>query len=138
MSTPETKTAPLDGIAPYPRTGREATADALIKYSAAFGLMHSHIALNTASASDPQFQKSIACSVSSFTTAHLLREISRLAPESADAIARDLWSHWEGGELGEWLWEWLTEYGIDPAPIEGIAAEVMNRIREKAAAQTPA
>lgn len=127
------KSAPLDGIAPYPRRGRDVTAEAIIKHYAAFGLMHSFIALNAASALDPQFKKSIAHSVSSFTTVYLLREIVLTSPERANAIARDLWMNWEGGELGEWLWEWLAAYGIDPAPIEGIAAEVEKNIREKAA-----
>jgi hypothetical protein len=45
----------------------------------------------------------------------LLREFAAAAPEAAAKAARDLWDAWSGGEtMGEWAYEWLTEYGVHP------------------------
>ena len=47
----------------------------------------------------------------------LLQTIQRMAPGLADGIARDFDSLHESGEVGELLWEWATERGLDPEQI---------------------
>lgn len=47
----------------------------------------------------------------------LLQIIQRMAPGLADGIARDFDSLHESGEVGELLWEWATERGLDPEQI---------------------
>ena len=52
-----------------------------------------------------------------FAATHLLRAL-RAHPE-ADAEARLLWESWEdGANMGELLYEWLSEEGIDPEQVQ--------------------
>lgn len=61
--------------------------------------------------------------INEFAIVRLLRALVEHAPEQADVVAKDLWSAWEdGGATGEWIWEWLTEYGIDPEAINAAVA----------------
>lgn len=64
----------------------------------------------------------------------LLQTIQRMAPGLADGIARDFDNLHESGEVGEWLWEWATERGLDP---EAIIEETRAKIAFDKKAATP-
>lgn len=114
----------LDDIAPYPAKEEDATAKAMTAHFAAFSLMHQTMALNGAFDADrDKYMRSIGFAVSYYGLAHLLREVQgRAGVEAADAVARDLWLAWEdGSSLGEWCWEWLSSYGVDPEAVQKVA-----------------
>ena len=64
----------------------------------------------------------------------LLQTIQRMAPGLADGIARDFDSLHESGEVGELLWDWATERGLDP---EAIIEEAKAKIAETKTGATP-
>jgi hypothetical protein len=128
------KRSPLDDIAPYPRSPNEATAEALIKHHIAFGLMHDRIAWNH-SDDRPQWDKSLACVVSSYTAALLLMSVREHAGAvAADQVARNLWLALEAGELPPELWTWAQDEGLDPQQIKAIGDQVTENIRAMRAA----
>jgi len=105
-------------LAPYPAAADQVNADNLARHltAAAFARQprlfrpEQTAALNQAIAS---------AYVAEYAVAALLRALTAVAPEAADQAARDVWDAWEdGGTCGEQLWEWLTEYGIDPGSVE--------------------
>lgn len=133
---PTPRRHPLADVAPYPTCAEDATAAALVKHFAAFGLMHNWLATEfVPGKEDTQFRQSIACVVSSFTTAYMLAELEDKAGlQAADAAARELWSSWEAGDaVAGWLWQIGDEFGLDMKAIERAAAQVAQNIRAKAA-----
>ncbi|MFD1546926.1 hypothetical protein [Nonomuraea guangzhouensis] len=138
--TDKIKRHPLADIAPYPATVDDATADALVKHFAAFGLMHNWLATEfVPGKEDTQWRQSVACVVSSFTTAYMLAELEDKAGlQAADAAARELWSSWEAGDaVAGWLWQTASEFGLDMKVIERAADQVTQNIRAKAAGASP-
>lgn len=66
----------------------------------------------------------IAWTVEAYGVIYLLAALRKVAPDVADAAARNLFSAWDSGELGEWVYQWgdeltagkpLTLYGIPDA-----------------------
>lgn len=118
----------LDKIAPYPQREEDVTADVMAAHFAAFALMHQALVLNHLDHKNDRadYMRSIGHAVSYYGLASLLRQVKRHAgAEKADEVAKALWEAWEdGSSIGEWCWEWLTEYGIDPEAVQKAAAEV--------------
>lgn len=124
--------SPLDEFAPYPRHAKDVTASSLIKHYAAFGQMHNRVADEFIAEDQTQYRTSLGHVVSSFTTVYLLAEIRfRLGVETANDVARELWSVWQDGELPSWLRDWADEEGLDHNKIAGAADEVVKNIRAK-------
>lgn len=118
----------LDKIAPYPRREEDVTADAMAAHFAAFALMHQALVLNHLDHENDraEYMRSVGHTVSYYGLASLLRRVKEHAgSEKADEFATDLWLDWEDGSgIGEWCWEWLTGYGIDPEAVQKVASEV--------------
>ena len=122
--------------APYPRNEDEVTAAALLRHltvaaQVAWAMQWETFEKYYDAAKDPALRDlwmaSISLSVSDFTGVFLLRALIEHAPIAvADQVARDLWLVWEdGGAVGEWLWEYLDEYGINGDEItEAVTAAV--------------
>ena len=128
----------LNKLAPYPTREQDVTADALARVMAVTGQGDNARIFPTMYARDnaegtPEFvamdlihAMTMAGAVQSYTIVHLLRTLQEIAPDKADEVAKDVWNAWEdGGAIGEWLYEWLTEYGIDPAAVADIARQAM-------------
>lgn len=133
-----------DTFAPYPRDEDDVTAATLARHMAvAAQVAHSQIFPSmyardaaegpgradkdspTAKLTAEVHHLTLVNAINEYAIVHLLRALVEHAPQQADAVAKDLWNAWEdGGATGEWLWEWLTEYGIDP---EAINAAVSRR-----------
>ncbi len=136
-AAPATKREPLAELAPYPQRLDQVTAEAMAKHYAAFAQMHNHMVTALIATSDrDQWTKSIANVVAYYGVTYLLRELEeRAGTKQADEVARLLWSAWqEGSGVGIDLWEWLTEYDIDPEAVNEVAGEVYKALQEKAAA----
>lgn len=101
--------------APYPTSSGEVTAENLARHLTVQA-QRTNGQIMTASGID---RDAMARFVYEFGCAHLLREaLAHLGPVDADEIARALWEAWDdGGTPGELLWEWLTEYGINPEQV---------------------
>ncbi|MGA4989954.1 hypothetical protein [Nonomuraea bangladeshensis] len=129
---------PLHDIAPYPRNREEADADALIRYYAAFGEMHSHLA--QALTDKDRYKQSIGHVVNSYMITYLLSELrERAGWRAADEVAREMWEDLEGGALPPILWEYVSEEGMSHEAIAATAKQVEANIRaELAAASAPA
>jgi hypothetical protein len=104
-----------NNLAPYPTSVDDVTADKLARHLAV-GAQRDLRA--TMDASDVT-RDAMARLVYGWGVTFLLRELQERAGVTvADAVAQDLWEAWEdGSSLGEFLWEWLTEYGIDPEAV---------------------
>jgi sulfite reductase beta subunit-like hemoprotein len=102
-------------LAPYPTSAEEVTAEKLARHLA---VAAQHSFRTTMDATEPD-RAAMTVFVHEWGIVFLLRELQeRAGTHVADAVARQLWESWEdGGGLGEFLWEWLTEYGIDPEAV---------------------
>jgi hypothetical protein len=101
-------------LALYPASADEVTADRLAA-SLAVSAQRRYLATIDAPELD---RTAMNLFVKEWGVIYLLRETQeRMGVDAADRLARDLWQAWEGGELGEYLHEWLTEYGIDPKTV---------------------
>jgi hypothetical protein len=69
----------------------------------------------TAKASDRTFTE--------FAVVFLLRVLAEKLPDEADEITRELVQCGEDGDLVEWLWDWLEEWGIDPDEVAKLAKQ---------------
>lgn len=101
--------------APYPTSAEDVTADKLARHLA---VQAQRSYLKTMGAAEPN-RDAMARFVYEWGLVFLLREVQeRAGSHVADTVARGLWEAWEDGSgLGEFLWEWLTEYGIDPVAV---------------------
>lgn len=114
---------PLNDIAPWPRTEDEATADSLGRFLVVQAWAHRTHRRTATSDTDREWATSEI--VNSFGIAWALRALQSVAPDTADEAARDLWLAWEdGAAVEEWLWSWLTGFGIDPAGVDAVAGEL--------------
>ncbi|GIM88857.1 hypothetical protein [Paractinoplanes toevensis] len=105
----------MTNLAPYPTSADDVTADKLARHLA---VATQHLHIKTIDAPDVS-RDAMGRFVHQWGVLFLLREIQeRAGVHQADALARALWESWQdGSHLGEMLWEWLTEYGIDPEAI---------------------
>lgn len=117
-------TNPLNTIAPYPSRESEATADALARNLTVVAQLNWRRMLDTETAEETRAATNLM--VNLFGIVKVLKALQTVAPETADEVARDLWSDWEdGGSVGEWLHSWLRDFGIDPEQVNAAAAELM-------------
>jgi hypothetical protein len=124
----------LEKFAAYPTSEQDVTADKLARISAVqaqaswsriFPLLHAKNEAKgkpNAKDADDIHYLTMANAVAEYTVVHLLRTLQEHAPEKADEVARDIWGTWEdGGAVGEWVWEWLAGYGINPDEVSAAA-----------------
>lgn len=112
----------LNGLAPYPKTLEDATAEAMARDHAVRTQAHFVRSMDLPFG-HPDERHAINAMSWSFGITYLLRALIEHAPDKADEIASGLWSEWHGGDgFGEWSFEWLTEYGIDPNAVNEIVA----------------
>jgi hypothetical protein len=117
-------TNPLNTIAPYPSRESEATADALARNLTVVAQLNWRRMLDTETAEETRAATNLM--VNLFGIVKVLKALQTVAPETADEVARDLWSDWEdGGSVGEWLHSWLRDFGIDPEQVNAAAVELM-------------
>jgi hypothetical protein len=102
-------------LAPYPTRVEDVTAHKLARHLAVEAQRTLRTTMDTADVN----RDAMARLVYGWGVVFLLRGLQdRTGDTVADAVAQDLWEAWEDGSgLGEWLWEWLTEYGIDPEAV---------------------
>lgn len=116
----------FNDLAPWPETVEQATAETLAKNLAVYGLANQQRlldALGTGDSDSVQLE-AIPHIVNAYGLVKLLRALGECDRDRADEVARGLWADWDAGDsLGEWLWEWLTEYGIDPKRVAEVAAQ---------------
>ena len=125
----------LDEIAPYPEREEDVTAEAMAKHYTAFAQMHHRRIALILHSDNSEWIKSIGFVTAHYGIVYLLRELEeRAGAKQADEVAKRLWADWEDGSgLGERLWEWLTEYGVDPEAVNKVAAEIHAAEQAKAA-----
>ncbi|MFG2001729.1 hypothetical protein ACGFNU_21515 [Spirillospora sp. NPDC048911] len=125
-------TNPLDEFARCPQTTTDVTAESLTRHMAVSAqrrvIIIDRLMEDTSPAGQLRYMDAIGLLVGEFSVVKLLRALSEHAPGMADEVAKDLWGDWEdGGAIGEWLWEWLAEYGIDAAQVSKVAGEMWDR-----------
>lgn len=119
----------LKDLAPYPTSAGEASAEALAKNLACYAHINFRQMLDLDATNDQQRQ-SMGQLVNLYGVVSTLRAFHEAAPDAADKAAADLWTAWDAGDsLGEWLWEWLSGWGIDPDRV----IEAADRVRADAA-----
>lgn len=112
MTEPATKTY-LEQVAPYPATEAEATAENLIRYLVARASSAQFDADGHMYRQDWELHALTCRDI--LTTYGLIVALKTLPPEVADEIAERIWADWrDGAQVGEWLWQWAIEVGIDP------------------------
>ena len=101
--------------APYPTRAEDVTADNLARHIAVAAQRRFRATMDAAELD----RTAMTLFVQEWGAVFLLREIQeRSGTAVADVVARSLWEAWnDGSHLGECLWEWLTEYGIDPEAV---------------------
>ncbi|GGN39691.1 hypothetical protein FHR83_006663 [Actinoplanes campanulatus] len=106
---------PTSNAAPYPTCADDVTADRL---AAALAVSAQRRYVATIDVPELDYT-AMNLFVKEWGVIYLLREAQeRAGVDFADRLARDLWEAWaDGSGLGEFLWEWLTEYGIDPKTV---------------------
>lgn len=101
--------------APYPTSAEAVTADKLAASLAVSAQRRLRATMDAAGLD----KTAMNLLVKEWGVIYLLRELEeRAGMKVADDVARELWESWnDGSHLGEMLWEWLTEYGIDPEAV---------------------
>ena len=101
--------------APYPTSADKATAEGMARHMAVQA-QRSYVQFVGEAGMN---RDAMARFVYEWGVTFLLREaLAHLGPVTADEIARNLWDAWnDGASPGEFLYEWLTEYGINPESI---------------------
>lgn len=125
-------TNPLDKFAPYPRSEDEVTADALARHVAVSAqrrrVIIDRLMVDTSPDAGARRMDQIGVLINEYGVVKLLRALVEHAPEEADGYAKRLWGAWhDGASVDEGLWEWLTEYGIDPEAVSRVAGEMWDR-----------
>jgi hypothetical protein len=122
----------LNDLAPHPTSLEETTADALARNLSV--VAQAHWRRQVEGRTFEERFESVTLVVNLFGVVTLLRALIEHAPGQADAVARELRADWEGASgVGEDLWQWLTEYGIDPEQVNKIAADLPSRPTAQAA-----
>lgn len=125
--------ASLDDLAPWPQTEAEATADAVAK-AVAVSAWARQVHIHEMGVTDDNYHSQIGILVNEYGVVWLLKFLGDFHKDVADDAAREVWAEWEDGSgIHEWLWEWLTGWGIDPAQV----AEIAERERAEQDAKTP-
>jgi hypothetical protein len=115
---------PLNDLAPYPRRESEVTAESLTRSLMVQAQANWHRTLNAGPAAENHPATNRLIDV--FGIVKLLKALQAIAPDTADEVARDLWSDWrDGAAMGEWLHAWLVDAGIAPERVDAAAADVM-------------
>lgn len=110
----------MAAIAPYPTDHEEATAANVSRCLAATaqGLFARSLEITLPRPDATTLGRMVA----EFATAHALIRFAEVDRDAADRAAAEIWDAWEdGGGVGEWLWEHLTAFGIDPAEVSEMA-----------------
>jgi hypothetical protein len=117
-------------VAPYPKSNDPDVAVKLARYLATMvqgDVAHTagHYYMSSP-VGDKQAARDYALvigrMVGNFGTLSLLRTLIAHNLALANQAARRLVDDWNAGEaVGEWTWQWLAEYGIDP---ERVVAEI--------------
>jgi hypothetical protein len=119
---------PLDKIAPYPKCVGDASAEAMARYFAAFAQLHWRLAMDHRDADQARHSTNMA--ITHHGLAYLLRE---MPARDGDRLAEELWETWDSdGGVGVDLWNWLSEYGIDPDAIARQVTDVNLQASTKA------
>jgi hypothetical protein len=105
-------------FAPYPLREEDVTAVGLARYFAV--VAQQRLDRIGTPGMDPQVEgMHVLGYVREYAVVALLRAFWAVDWERADDAARSAWRALEAGEMtGEHLWEWLTEWGIDPKQLE--------------------
>ncbi|MBN6054566.1 hypothetical protein JYK22_21670, partial [Nonomuraea sp. RK-328] len=115
----------LNEIAPFPKTADEVTADSLARaLTASAYLASGNIQFPSPLAPREEFRRhaiAIKAVTREFAAAYLLRSLKEHAPDKADEVAKQLFDMWSGGDIDEWMWDWLRGYGINPDVFEPAA-----------------
>ncbi|GGK62102.1 hypothetical protein Sme01_04030 [Sphaerisporangium melleum] len=124
----------IEDLAPSPQRAEDATAEGLAKQYAAFA--HLHFRLGFDHPDRDKADQSMGMFTSFYSIAYLFREIKTIiGGDAADGVARNFWESLDNPHtLGPDVWSWLTEYGIDPEQINGIAERL---IADDAKAEVP-
>ena len=117
----------LNDFAPYPERDEDATADSIARSTAVSAFARQQLIDEYMNDNSPKgkrlYMTEIGTLVNQYGVVFLLRELAEVDPGRADAAAKRLFGDWEdGGSVGEWLWEWLREYGIDPEQVNRAAS----------------
>lgn len=132
----EPKTATLEELGPYPTTGDEATADALIKYLAVQAYATSATTTPPPDGASKEAKRIWWLEMSAVTAEYavlaLLQFLQDFHRDVADDAAREVWSMWEAGESGGDIWSWLHARKIDPEVVERAAKESVAKAAEGA------
>lgn len=117
-------TNPLNEFAPWPRTAAEVTAESLARSLTVQAQANWTRMLSAGPASEAHTAANRVIDV--YAIVKLLKTLQAVAPDTADEVARDLWSDLRDAvSIGEWLHSWLTEYGIDPERVDAAASHLM-------------
>lgn len=123
-------TNPLNGLAPYPRTVEEATAEAMARHLAVSAQYRMTASDRLVDCHTPEqkarYLDSVGLMLAEHSLVKTLRALIKHAPDHADEVARRVWTAWEdGAAIAEDLRAWLTEYGIDPGRVDAAANDLM-------------
>jgi hypothetical protein len=111
----------LNDIAPWPRTEAEATAEAVMK-ALAVSAWARQARIHDMPKVDDTYRAQIGILVNEYGVIRLLKLLGDFHKDVADDAAREVWAEWEAGDgIHEWLWEWLTGWGINPAEVAEVA-----------------
>jgi hypothetical protein len=113
-------------VAPYPTDAAEVTTESIIKCMAVAAQQRTAQRKAPAQAAADPKTLTIEAFLAEFGVAFLLRVLANVDPYIANEAAGDLWDHWEDPDAAhEALWEWLTEYGIDPGRVSDETSKLM-------------
>lgn len=118
----------INEFAPYPQSDEDVTADSIARSNAVSAFARQalidELMNDTSRKGQRIYMSEIGTLVNQYGVVFLLRELAEVDPERADKAAKRLYGDWEdGGSVGEWLWEWLSGYGIDPGEVSRAAEE---------------
>ena len=121
---------PIQAAAPLPADPAEATAEQMWKHEAARAL---YVSTLLSHAPHEELSQHVANFLGAFAAAHYLRALAAVDQGAADVASRRFHEMTADGG-GEWIWQWLTEAGIDPGPLQA-AAEKDGRERARRRAE---
>jgi hypothetical protein len=131
----------LSEFAPYPEREEDVTADSIARNTAVSAFARQQLIDEYMQDDSPKgrrlYMTETGALVNQYGVAFLLRELAEVDPTRADKAAKRLYGDWEdGGSVGEWLWEWVGEYGIDQEQVNQVAAtqarESVKKLRDGA------